>query len=282
MFISKHASEFSVQYLCQELHVSKSGYYSWLNRKEPQRVSDTIQLQAKIETIFLKSHGTYGSPRVFRALKKDGIFVGKKRVEKIMRHSGLKARAARVYKRLGGLHKYFKRIPNQRLNFEKPTRINQQWAADLTYLKQGSQWRYLAVIMDLYSRKIVGWAFGKNKDSQLTRAALMFALRNRKPAAGLLFHTDRGTEYLCYEYQQINDRYGIIPSMNRPGKCTDNAEMESFFHSMKSDIIKGKTYDSEEELRNSVFGYIHHFYNRTRLHYSLNYSSPVEFEARSN
>lgn len=282
MFIFKQAQEFGVQYLCQALKVSKSGFYSWLHRKEPLRASETTRLKAIIEVIYQKGRKTYGSPRIFKALKRGGMTVGKNRVAKIMKAAGIKARVAKIYRRLGGLHKFFTRFPNRRRETEKPTRVNQQWAADLTYLTHGSQRHYLAAFMDLYSRKIVGWALGNSKDSKLTMAALMYALRNRKPEPGLIFHTDRGSEYLSYEYQRINQRYGIIPSMNRPGKCTDNAEMESFFHSLKGEIIKGRAYRSEVDLRNSVCGYIHHFYNRTRLHSSLNYCSPVEFESGSN
>lgn len=231
-----------------------------------------------IERIFQKSQKTYGSPRIHKALRQQDCFISKKRVERIMREAGIKARSAVIYKRIPGLHRFFTTFENKRLNLPKPTRINQHWAADLTYIKVGRAWRYLAVVLDLYSRKVVGWSMSSKKGEKLTGSALMMAIRNRKPKPGLIFHTDRGIEYRSYYIQNIHKRYGIIPSMNRPGQTRDNAEMESFFHSLKADIIHGYSFKTTKKLRNSVAGYINHFYNRARLHSSLNYICPVEFE----
>lgn len=265
-------------YLCSHFNVSRSGYYAWKNRKEPARIKQDAKLLKMIERIFKKSKETYGSPRVHEALRKQKCYVGRKRVERIMREAGIKARSAVIYKRIPGLHRFFKTFKNKRLNLPKPTRINQHWAADLTYIKVGRQWRYLAVVLDLYSRKVVGWSMGKKKGEKLTGSALMMAIRNRKPDPGLIFHTDRGIEYRSNYIQAIHERYGILPSMNRPGQTTDNAEVESFFHTLKADIIHGNTFDTAKKLRNSIAGYINHFYNRYRLHSSIKYLCPVEFE----
>ena len=150
----------------------------------------------------------------------------------------------------------------------------------MTYTRHGRQWVYLAVVLDLYSRRVVGWAMSRKKDVSLTGQALMQAIRRRKPAKGLIFHTDRGSEYRSYKAQAINARYGVIPSMNRPGYCTDNAEVESFFHSLKSDIIKERVFATEDALYRAVSHYINHFYNKKRLHSALGYCSPMEFERR--
>ena len=170
---------------------------------------------------------------------------------------------------------------NQRLrkDLPKPTAANQHWAADLTYIRVGQRWLYLAAVIDLYSRRIVGWSLGKQKTVSLTRASLKMALRNRRPEAGLIFHTDRGVEYQAHEIQALLKQHGIQTSANRPGMCTDNAEMESFFHTLKGELIKKSTFYGEMHLRDKLAGYIQHFYNRVRLHSSLNYLSPVEYEA---
>ena len=151
--------------------------------------------------------------------------------------------------------------------------------SDLTYIRHNNRWIYLAVVLDLYSRKVIGWAMGKKKNVALTSRALLSAIKRRNPKPGLIFHTDRGSEYRSREFQKVNNRYGIIPSMNRAGKCTDNAEMESFFHTLKGDLIKDSVFKTGKELRNSIAGYIQYFYNKSRLHFSLNYMSPVEYGA---
>ncbi len=238
-------------------------------------------LKGRIDTLFKQNREVYGSPRIHQALLRQGICVARKRVERLMRELGLRGRVTRVYRRAPSIHRFFEGIKNTRKDLPKPIRINQHWAADLTYIKVKGQWVYLAVVLDLYSRRIVGWSMNKRRTVELTKASIMMALRNRRPPKGLVFHTDRGIEYRAHEIQGIHARYGIIPSMNRPGYCTDNAEMESFFHSLKAELIKGTRFYSEHHLRDTVAGYIQHFYNKARLHSSLNYQSPIEYEATS-
>lgn len=280
-FIAKNHIEFGVNYLCKYLGISRSGYYAWVNRKRPKRVEEDVELQKAIERIFIESRETYGSPRVHQALRIEGCKISRKRVERLMREAGLKARSARIYRRLGGLHYFFKSIENKRIALPRPPGPDQQWVSDLTYIRIKGTWRYLAVVLDLYSRRVVGWSMSKKKNVKLTGSALMMAIRKRNPSPGLIFHTDRGSEYRSYDIQSILERYGILPSMNRPGHCTDNAEMESFFHSLKADIIHGRNFYTEEELRYSIAGYLNHFYNRKRLHSSINYLSPVDYERRA-
>jgi len=232
-----------------------------------------------IRRIFEKSRGTYGSPRIYQAMKQEGVQVSRKRVERLMRENGLRARTARVYPKLQKHNWLFRNIENKRIDLPRPDGPNQHWVADLTYIKHQKKWIYLAVVLDLYSRKVIGWSISSKRTSTLTKRALMAAIKRRRPAPGLIFHTDRGVEYRADEIQNIHKRFGIIPSMNRPGSCTDNAEMESFFHTIKGDLLKNHHFETEKKLRNCVAGYINTFYNQFRLHSSLGYRSPAEYEA---
>ncbi|PJE79342.1 hypothetical protein CI610_01694 [invertebrate metagenome] len=220
-------------------------------------------LKGRIETLFKQKREVYGSPRIHQALRRQSIYVAGKRVERLMRELGLRGRVTRVYRRIPSIHRFFESIKNMRKDLPKPIRINQHWAADLTYIKVKGQWIYLAVVLDLYSRRIVGWSMNKRRTVELTKASIMMALRKKQPTRGLVFHADRGIEYRAHAIQSIHERYGIIPSMNRPGQCTDNAEMESFFHSLKAELIKGVRFYNELHLRDTVAGYIQHFYNKT-------------------
>lgn len=195
-----------------------------------------------------------------------------------MRDAGIVGKVTTLYRRIPGLEKFYSRYQNLKLNAPPPTGIDQQWVGDLTYIKVGREWRYLAVVLDVYSRRVIGWSLGTYKTAELTLKALKQALRVRSPRPGLLFHTDRGVEYGAYLIQNELKRYGIRPSMNRPGTCTDNAHMESFFHSLKAERIHGEQFKSERELRMALNGYINHFYNRSRLHSGIGYVSPAKYE----
>jgi len=196
-----------------------------------------------------------------------------------MREDGLRGRTARVYPKLTKHKWLFRNIENKRIDLPKPTGPNQHWVADLTYIKYRRQWLYLAVVLDLYSRKVIGWSIAKRRNVELTRTALLAAIERRQPKPGLIFHTDRGVEYRSDGIQNILKQHGILPSMNRPGSCTDNAEMESFFHTLKGDLLKSRVFESEKKMRNSIAGYLNIFYNQFRLHSSLDYMSPAEYEA---
>ena len=232
----------------------------------------------KIEQIHSDSGGAYGSPRVFQALRREGERIGCKRVERLMREAGLMGRAAVVYRRFAAIERFYRRHDNLRLNAPAPMGIDQQWVADLTYIKVGSQWRYLAVVLDAFSRRVIGWSLGANKTANLTLRALKHALKARNPKPGLIFHTDRGVEYGAGLIQAELKRRGLKPSMNRPGSCTDNAHAESFFHSLKAERIHGVKFSCEEQLRKMLCSYINAFYNQRRLHSGLDYVSPAEYE----
>ncbi len=233
-------------------------------------------LAVQIRTIFEQSHGTYGSPRVLQALKQKGVRVGRKRVARLMRHMGLKARAVRIYRRIPGVQRYFSNVPNRQRKVlaQFP---NQVWVGDVTYVRRGNQWRFLAVVMDKCSRKIIGWALGNKRDVNLTLKALYSAVRERNPKPGLIFHTDRGNEYGALIFRKRLAELGIIQSMNRPRRMTDNACMESFFHSFKSDAYHRNIFSTDEELR-EMFGRYLPFYNQERLHSGLGFMSPVQYE----
>jgi transposase InsO family protein len=240
------------------------------------------ELVLHIKRVFILNKQTYGSPRVFHALKREGIQTSKKRVARLMREYGLKARALKTYSKPAKVKFFYKAIENHRKESDKPTGVNQQWSGDITYLKVGQRWHYLAVVLDLYSRRVIGWAMGKQKSTELTMKALKQALSNRKPKSTVLFHTDRGAEYRAHVMQEFLRKHNVKASMNRPGCCTDNAEVESFFHSLKADIIRGNTFTTADKLRVLLKGYLNVFYNRQRLHSSLGYKTPAEFELAAN
>lgn len=270
-------------FLCRRYKVSRSGFYAWLSRAGSKRRRNDEELSARIERIYRDSAGRYGSPRVHQVLKREGIRCSNKRVARLMRERGLRARVSRLFRRGPGMvRRFFAKTANLRLDEPLPTRTDQIWVGDLTYLRLGNRWRYLATVMDLFSRRIVGWTLARNRTTEVTLRALKRAIAARNPAPGLLFHSDRGIEYSSYSYQDFLKAKGIVPSMNRPRNCQDNAHMESFFHSLKAELTHRRSYASDAELNASMAGYIDRFYNEKRIHSSLGYHSPVEFECLAN
>lgn len=262
--------------LCARYGVTRTGYYAWSGRGASVHDQDDERLSVRIRAIFEASQGTYGAPRIRAALAQAGMRVGRKRVARLMRAAGLKARSARIYRHMPGTRTFFAAIPNRILE-RKTTAPDQIWVGDVTYLKVCGQWRYLAGVMDRHSRRVLGWEMGLQRDLRLTLAALNRALLRRKPAPGLVFHSDRGVEYSAYAYRARLAALGIVQSMNRPRELTDNAFMESFWHSMKSEVIHTLTFSSDAALFDVVRRYIHR-YNSHRLHSALGYRSPIDYE----
>jgi putative transposase len=258
--------------------VSKSGFYAYKQRGMSDRQRRRVQLAACIKEVFNQSRGIYGSPRVHQVLIRQSHKCCKNTVASIMRQAGLKGRASRVYANNAGLHKFYTKVDNLRFDQPEPESINKVWVADVTYIRIKKRFQYLAAIMDLYSRRVVGWSFGDNRKGELTKRALVHAVRNRQPEPGMIFHSDRGIEYRCQEHSDTLSRYKIVHSANRPGCCQDNAHMESFFHTLKGELIRGRSIEDAHQLKQLVKEYIIHFYNKKRLHSSLNYCSPCEFE----
>lgn len=264
--------------MCRVLQVSSSGYYAWQRRQTDQKLNKDAKLLEKIIQIFFYHKGRYGVPRVYKELRKQGIMCNKKRVERLMKSQGLKAWSKVKFKgTTNSKHKY-PVAPNLLERYFQASYPNQVWTGDITYIRTVEGWLYLAVVIDLYSRKIVGWAMSKRIGSKLVIDALRMAIANRDPQPGLIFHSDRGVQYAAHLFQKIVKNYGFVQSMSRKGDCWDNAPTESFFASLKKELIRGKLYNTRENAMNAIFQYIEGYYNGIRLHSFLDYNSPVEFE----
>lgn len=263
--------------MCQHLGVSRAGFYAWCARLPSARSARDTELADKVRRIHVQSRGYYGSPRVQQALRQEGVCVARSTIARLMRVQRLQGRSARLYRRSRvGQLSFYASIPNRQREVTVQ-RLNQVWVGDVTYLRLNGQWRYLAVVMDKHSRRIIGWSLSTQRDAALTMEAFQHAWRTRKPEIGLIFHSDRGIEYASHQYRQKLLARGVVQSMNRPGKMNDNAHMESFFHSMKCEHLYGQTPPNDEALRNSLLSYIQ-FYNQQRLHSSIGYRSPAVFE----
>lgn len=261
--------------------VSHSGYYGWLKREPCDREKEDIELLYQIRKVHSKSREAYGSPRVHYCLKEKGFAVGKNRVARLMCENGLKGRVVTVTQRRPKLKRFQQAGENLRLKAPKPSRCNEQWVADLTYIKAGAKYHYLITIMDVYSRRILGWSLCQNRTADDVLSLLRRVIARRRPEPGLVFHTDRGIEFMAYSIQEELSRHGLLRSYNRLGYCTDNAHMESFYHSLKGELIRGRKYDNGEKLRQSLNSYINQFYNRERIHSGIGYSSPINYEKKA-
>jgi len=262
--------------MCRLYGVTRAGFYAWRSRERSERERQNEALIEEIRAADSESRGTYGSPRVHQVLRRRGHRVGKHRVARLMRRHGIKARVATIRYTSPSTQRFFASVRNEQLEL-KLERPDQVWVADITYLKVGAIYRYLAVVMDKYTRRVLGWAYGPRKDAVLTLRALNSAVRRRRPQRGLVFHTGRGTEYAGAAFKRRLAELGITQSMNRPGKVTDNAFIESFFHSMKSEICHGVRFEEDSVIREALKRYVP-FYNTDRLHSSLHYVSPATFE----
>jgi putative transposase len=262
--------------MCELYGVTRGGYYAWRGRPPSERRKEDARLVGSIRQAHQASRETYGSPRVHAALRRMGETVGRRRVERLMREHGIHAVSEQLYRRMTGLSRQFVMVKNEIRELDV-TGVDQFWVGDVTYLKVKGQWRYLATVMDRYSRRLLGWALGKERTTALSRKALQHALRVRQPERQPMFHSDRGVEYISSAYRQSLKKAGIAQSVNRPRRMNDNAHMESWNKTMKSDLYHRETYESDSSLRKAIRSYID-FYNRVRLHSSLGYQSPMEFE----
>lgn len=246
--------------------MTRGGYYAWCKRGRSLRARQDEQLLDQVRQVRQQSRGCYGSPRVMSELRAQGCTVGRRPVASLQRRSEI------------GYRSFFASVPNALQDMTLCT-PDPAWIGDVTYLRVAGQWRCLAAVMDRHSRRLVGWSVGRRRDAALTRAALGHAMRKRQPAPGLVFHSDRGMEYAAYDYRADLARLGIRQSMNRPGKMNDNAHMESFFHSMKTESLYGVAFEIDQQLRNALGSDIR-FYNQQRRHSSLNYVSPSACERK--
>lgn len=277
-FIAANQQEFPIRRMCQVLAVSASGFYAWRKQQPSARKMANEKLLSQIKVVYEQSHGTYGSPRVHAAMNAQGMACGVHRVARLMRQNGLQARGKRRFKRTTQSNHTYPIAPNV-LNREFEAKApNQKWVGDITYIPTGEGWLYLAVVMDLYARRVVGWAMADNMRQQLTLTALKMALKQRQPQPGLLHHTDRGAQYAANQYQAVLNQHRFQSSMSCRGNCYDNAPMESFFASLKAELPCYGHYVTRQQARLEIFEYIEIFYNRQRRHSSLGYLSPLQFE----
>jgi transposase InsO family protein len=280
-FINAQEVAFSVQAMCQVLGVSRSGYYDWKDRPSVGADAKTMALSAEIVSAHRRSRGNYGSPRIHLELRAKGIRVGKKRVERLMREKGLQgAQKRRFHCTTDSRHSLPIAENLLARNFD-PSVANRVWAGDVTYIATEQGWLYLAVILDLFSRRVVGWSVSLHNDTPLAQEALRRALTARRPELGLLHHTDRGSPYASLAYTAILRQYGVVASMSRAGDCYDNAVVESFFGTLKAELVRGCVYPSRLVATAAIADYIENFYNPQRRHSHLQYLSPIEFELRS-
>lgn len=283
-FMQKHTSLFPVQKMAQLFSVSRAGYYKYINKEESLRAKQNKQFLDKIRLIFKENRQVYGSPRIHAALKKQGETCSRKRIANLMKKNNIQAKTRRKWspqqnKKLAYLAKIAPNLINQK--FYAPM-SNQIWVSDITYIKTNEGWLYVAAIMDLFSRKIVGLGMSECANTDLIKNALNQAICHRKPPIGLVVHSDRGVQYTSQEYKIVTQKCGIELSMSSKGNCYDNAAMESFFHTLKTEHVYLCNYQTKKEAALSIFEYIEVFYNRKRLHSTLNYLSPIEFELQEN
>ena len=277
------AAQFAVRDLCRILEVPRSGYYQWRKRVPGLRQKANVQLLGRIQEAFAQSRQTYGSPRITQQLRRQRIQCSENRVARLMKAHGIRPKKKRPFRpRTTETHPNLMPAPNRLKDQPPPARPDQAWAADITYVWTTAGWVYLAAVMDLCSRKIVGWSLGSSLETSLVKEALQAALVVRRPAAGLLHHSDRGSQYASGAFQALLHFSKIIPSMSAAGNCYDNAAMESFWSTLKGELIQRCDFHDLAEARLAIFDYIAIFYNRQRLHSALGHQSPVEFEEQLN
>ena len=280
-FIREHRQQFRVAAICRVLKVSPSGYFAWLRRPESPRATQSRALVIQIKAAHARSRKTYGRRRVHIQLQRDGIACSRNRVARLMRQNGLCGLCRRKFKATTDSRHSFPVAPNLLARNFTATAPDRVWMTDITYLACEEGWEYLATVMDLYSRRIVGWAMQSTLERSLTLNALEMAIAQRQPAPGLIHHSDRGVQYACGDYQTALQGQQMIPSMSRKGDCWDNAPKESFFGTLKCELGLHGLRPPREQIRRELFEYIEVFYNRQRLHSSLGYQAPVAFEMHS-
>jgi putative transposase len=279
-FIKEQHDWHSVKLLCRVMKVSRGGYYQWLTRKPCARAIADVRLGKRVVKLHHRYREAYGSDRLCNELRKQGIRCSPRRIARLKRNLSLWTKRRRRFVFLGNSdarHARHDNLLNRRFHVNQPNRV---WASDVTNVWTMERWLYVAVVIDLYSRRVIGWSMGANANEDLTLAALQMAIELRGPKPGLLHHSDRGAHYAGQRYQQLLRQHGIRASMSRPANCTDNAVVESFFSSLKNELTLHERYLSRAQARTAVFDYIEMFYNRERQHSYLGYLSPVEFERR--
>lgn len=282
-FMRNNSTNLEIEMMAKIFKVSRSGYYKYLNKKETPRLRQTIELTDQIRLIHKQNRQVYGSPRICAVLNKLGHKCSRKRVAKIMQQNNIQAKTRKTWK--------YSTKDSSKLSTLTPNLINKKfsaiaenmvWVSDITYVRTREGWLYVSVVLDLYSRKIVGLSMDKYADSNLVIKSLSQAIYHRNPNSRLIVHSDRGCQYTSYEYQNFISKHDIAPSMSAAGYCYDNAAMESFFHTLKTEHVFFCDFETRSSASTSIFEYVEVFYNRQRIHSTLNYLSPLEFEKQGN
>ena len=280
-FINDHKEQWPVRTLCRVLGVSPAGYYTWRSRPDSARAVANQELLEHVRRLYAQHHGRYGSPRLHAALRAEGRGVSRGRVERLMRQHGIRAMASRRFRPTTTDSRHglpvAANLLEQRFVASTP---NQVWLADITYVPTGEGWLYLAAVLDLGTRKVVGWAMRDHLRSELATAALLMAIQRQRPGPGLTHHSDRGGQYASGEYRKLLTGAGMKASMSRTGNCYDNAPMESFFHTLKVELVHQRRWATRDEARRDLFAYREGYYNRQRIHSALGYLTPEQAERR--
>lgn len=271
-------AEYPVRSLCRALRVSPSGFYAWRSRQPSRRACEDQRLLERIRQLHEQTRQAYGTERLWRALRQQGESCGRNRIRRLRRDHAIQTRRRRRYVQARGTYQRVPAAPNHLTWPFKSSRPNAVWVADITFVPTHRGWLYLAALLDLHSRRIVGWAMGERADQALASEALAMALGRRRLAKGAIHHSDQGSQYTSKAYQQQLQQAGLKPSMSRKGMPYDNAAMESFFSSLKQELTHHQPFATREDARTEIFRYIEGFYNRQRLHSSLGYRSPEAFE----
>jgi len=281
-WIKEHAQEFSIDMMCSILQVGRTSYYDWIKAQPSPRSIENEHLANKVEAIFMQSRSTYGTRRIRNMLLKGGLKISRRRVGKLMKQKNICCKTKRKFMNTtDSNHKQpiADNILNRDFTADKP---NHKYVGDITYIWTQEGWLYLATVIDLFSRKIVGWSIGKRMTASLVNDALLMAIWARKPAKGLIWHSDRGSQYASDSHREILHEHGIVQSMSRKGNCWDNAVAESFFHTLKTELTHHINFKNRQEAKQAIFEYIEVFYNRQRIHSANDYYSPEEYEKKMN
>lgn len=276
--MENHRKEFDVESMSRVLGVSRSGYYCWRSRKPSRRSEEDVRILARIIELHANSDRTYGSPRILNDLKEEGERLGRNRVSRLMKENRLFSRHKRRFRITTNSHHEFPIAENLLERDFTASSKDEKWVSDITYIPTGEGWLYLAVVIDLFSRRVVGWSMGDKINRSLPMRALKMALEQRSPSSRLIHHSDRGSQYASNEYRSILAAHAIVPSMSRGGNCWDNAVAESFFKTLKIERVYHRRYRTRQQAREDLFDYIEVFYNRKRKHSANGLRSPVDFE----
>lgn len=279
-WIQRHQSEFEINQMCQVLRVGRSSYYDWVRTapRHLRKLEEDKKLANKVKEIFLEGRSSYGTRRIKKCLAKEGIVASRRRIARHMEQNQLQCKTKRKFKMTTDSNHALPVVGNlleRNFNVQRP---NQCYVGDITYIPTQEGWLYLAVVIDLFSRQVVGWSMDKHMKASLVNQALLLAIWRRKPKRGLLWHTDRGSQYAADSHRALLKEHGIVQSMSRKGNCWDNAVAESFFHTLKIELVHQCQFTTREEAKQAIFEYIEVFYNRVRMHSANDYLSPVEFE----